>query len=194
MDDAKEGISIAKIALGVIIFLVLAGIVFALVRMGTNKVNSATNDLSNQLDTADLMQYAKYDNAEVTGTDVLTAIKTYQSSELKVFVATHKMMGNYYDPNTGSSNLGTINTKSYGYMSDSNSNDENGTNTPNMNTTTGQLEADIIKTTETFNLSFSELSTKTEDAYIKQSGRFYGYLVYDTTTGELAGLAFYQTK
>ena len=191
MDDAKEGISIAKIALAVIIFLVLAGVIFAIVRLGTNKVNSATNDLSSQLDTADLMQYAKYDNAEVTGADVLTAIKTYQNTELKIFVATKATMGGtLYDPSNGST-APTGNIKSYGYMSDATNNDAPA---PVLDYTTGQWIADIIQPTEVYNLSFSELSTKTDPAYVKQSGRFYGYLVYDETTGELAGLAFFQTK
>lgn len=194
MDDGKEGMSIAKIALGVIIFLILAGVVFALVRLGTNKVNSATNDMSTQLDAADLMQYAKYDNEEVSGADVLTAIKSYQNAELKIFVGV-KDGSNFFSPDAASPTALT-NTYSYGYQSITGNNNTT-SDVPVYDPNTGRWKATIVNYQDpvVYNLSFSPLTKKSSTTtYVKQSGKFYGYLVYDSDTDELAGLMFMQTK
>lgn len=194
MDDGKEGMSVVKIALGIIILLVLVGVVFAIVRLGTSKVNSAQNDLADNMDSAELMQYSRYDNAEVVGSDVLTAVKNYQNSNIKIFVANKEGNGgNAYDVTqlAGGTALGSV--YSYGYMGVSGSAD-----TAPVLASNGTFEADIIPdnvANEAFNLDFSPLSNKNNRAqYVRQGGRYWGYLVYDQNTGTLAGLLFVQIK
>lgn len=196
MDDAKEGFSVAKIALTAIIVLALIGIVIAIFMLGSNRVNKSTSDLSDTMDSAELMQYAAYDNVEVKGSDVLTAVKNYQSQNIKIFVATkHLNGGNAYSATDLSAGTGSVsNVYSYGYMGVSGSTDT----APTLNSESGVWEATIVPddiTSEMFNKNFSPLTDKnSKDTYVSQSGRFWSYLVYDVDTSEMSGILFVQVK
>lgn len=196
MDDAKEGFSVVKIGLGSLLVLALIGIVFAIFMLGSNKVNSTTNDLSNTMDSAELMQYAAYDNTEVKGSDVLTAVKNYQTQNIKIYVATKAGNGatpySATDLSNGTGISGSVYT--YGYMGVQGSSDT----APTLNAESGAWEASIVPGSagsETFNKNFTPLTDKNStETYVSQSGRFWSYLVYDTSTGEMSGILFVQTK
>lgn len=192
MGEGTEGKDLVKIAIGVILLLVVVSVVVALVMMGQNKANSATNDLANSMDQADMLRYDKYNNNEVTGADVVTAVKSFQGQDLKVFIANKGGNGGTaYVPATLTSISGAV--QEYGYCATS------GTSTaPVFDDVEGKWTAEIVPdnvANVTYNTNLNPISDKNSSAtYVRQNGRYYAYLVYDKNTGDMCGLLFVQTK
>ena len=82
-EDLSTG---AKIGIILIILVALIGIVFALLTIMKNITNSGSNQLQNSLDQMQQSGLSDYDQKIVTGTNVLTALKTYEAQDMAIVI------------------------------------------------------------------------------------------------------------
>ncbi len=85
---ADEGMDISKVLVRVLILLALIAAIFGLYQLISGKLSSGTNKLSDNLNSMDSSTYAAYDDAIVTGTEVLTALKSFRDADFAVCVVT----------------------------------------------------------------------------------------------------------
>lgn len=195
--NSEEGMSLAKMAVTVLLVVLVIGAVVALVYTAYSWFNSGSDKLGDQVNSIDASSYSQYDDAQVSGTDVLTALKTYRDSDIAIFICNATNGG--YDP-AGTSvstafNYCGLATQSTDYSSADgtgktvNSLAINGEGlwagvTISWNANTGLANR---------NTNFSPTTNKSLAAcYVKQGGQFYSNLVYDDTTGEVCGILFRQ--
>lgn len=187
MGEQNEGTKIVGIVVSILLFLVVMAAIVGLVMWGTNKFNSTQSTMQDQVTGVENAIYTAYDESEVSGSDVLAACKTYKNSSMNIYVSTKKQNGGFYDFNTVTADtLGTY--EAFGY------NGQSGTTALAFNADTGHFEDEVLVETPTSNPSYQHLTTKGNDSYVNQNGKFWASLVYDTETGEVAGVLFRQTK
>lgn len=186
MGDQNEGTKIVGIVVSILLFLVVMAAIVGLVMWGTNKFNSTQSTMQDQVTGVENAIYTAYDEMEVSGSDVLAACKTYRNSTMNIYVSTKKLNGgNAYDFTQATApTLSTCYAVGYHV----NNND------PTLNANTGHYEAEILTASPTAGTGYQALSTKGNDAYVNPNGKFWSSLVYDTDSGEVAGILFMQTK
>ncbi len=191
MGDQNEGTKVINIVIAILLFIMVAAAVFGVVMWGLNKYNETQADLTDQVDSMEIAKYSMYDEMEVSGTDVLTAVKTYKDLEMCVFVVTKKMNGgSVYTFGTGGSDpIDDCTPAAYGY---------NGNNLTGQalqyDDDLGGFAAEVLVAQPDNNKNVTPLTTKGDDSYVNQKGKFWASLVYDKDTGEVAGVLFRQTR
>ena len=85
--NSDEGISLAKMAVAVLLVVLVIGAVVAIVYKAYSWFNSGADKLGDQVNSIDSSSYSTYDDSQVSGTDVLTALKTYRDSDIAIVIA-----------------------------------------------------------------------------------------------------------
>lgn len=187
MGEQNEGTKIVGIVVSILLFLVVMAAIVGLVMWGTNKFNSTQSTMQEQVTGVENAVYTAYDETEVSGSDVLAACKTYKNSSMNIYVSTKAQNGSFYDFNTGTADaLGTY--EAFGY------NGANCTTSLQFSADDGHFIDNVLVTGPSANASYQHLTSKGNPAYVNQNGKFWSSLVYDSETGEVAGVLFRQTK
>ena len=84
--NSEEGLSLAKMAVAVLLVVLVIGAVVAVVYAAYSWFNSGTSKLGDQVTSIDKSAYSQYDDTQVSGTDVLSALKAYRESEIGIFI------------------------------------------------------------------------------------------------------------
>lgn len=201
--NSDEGVSLAKMAVTVLLVVLVIGAVVAIVYAAYSWFSSGTDKLGDQVTSIDKSAFSQYDDTKVSGTDVLSALKTYRESEIAIFISNLKNQDGTY---TATPRTGTI--KSYNYCalaSDGNNAQVAGEECSlvRYDEATGSLagcftiENGLYYDEATQNLArntnFSPTTTNSRaNEFVKQSANWYANLVYDETTGDVCGILFRQ--
>lgn len=201
--NSEEGTSLAKMAVSVLLVVLVIGAVVTVVYMAYSWFTSGSEKLGDQVNSLDSSAYSQYDDKQVTGTDVLTALKTYRDSDVAIFIDNGKL-GDGYKQAAESATV-----KNYCALADPGDSDPkaaaNGTYDMTLfkdkgngkwyiGTTSKKLDIDFNPETgmANRNTNFSPTQTKGtdyDDAYVSQKANFYSNLVYDSED-EVCGILF----
>lgn len=196
--DSKEGMDMAKMAVTILLVLVVISAVVALVYLAYSWFNSGAAKLGDQVNSIDSSAYSKYDDTQCTGTDVLTALKTYRDADLMIVIANGQGTCSKYKDTIGNSNANVL---GYNYCAlESTVTDqaaaEAGPITIGYDATKGGYHvADLNWNTNTGvtnkNTNFSPTTNKSKsETYVKTGAQFYSKLIYSDATGEMCGMMF----
>lgn len=203
--NAEEGVSLAKMAVTVLLVVLIIGAVVAIVYAAYSWFTSGSDKLTDQVVSIDKSSFSQYDDQTVSGTDVLSALKSYRESEISIFVANLETQGGTYTatptaalvvPNycaLTSDAKGATNTSGTAMT-------VNGVEIPtaSVTLTNGRFEVAGLQWNATTNqternTNFSPTTTNSNTkCYVKSSAKWYANLVYDNTTGEICGILFRQ--
>ena len=194
--NSTEGMDLAKMAVTVLLVVLVIGAVVALVYAGYSWFNSGADKLGDQVNSIDASSYAQYDDAQVSGTDVLTALKTYRDSDIAIFICNSDNGGREMN---GGTDKFVMSKGCYNYCGLADSATANTIFTGvTYDTTKGTwyvagMEWDDTTGLTVRNTNFSPTTSKSTKAqYVKQGAQFYSNLVYDQSTGEVCGILFRQ--
>ena len=190
--NSEEGTSLAKMAVAVLLVVLVIGAVVAIVYAAYSWFNSGTSKLSDQVMSIDKSAYSQYDDAQVSGTDVLSALKSYRESDIAILI-----MNNQNNSGNPAYDAAATTAKCMNYCAmvipEA---DANGLSTITKNDTSGLWEVDKIDFNGAVakrNTNFSPTTTTSNaQAYVKQSAKWYANLVYSKETGDVCGIMFRQ--
>lgn len=188
--NSEEGVSLAKMAVTVLLVVLVIGAVVAIVYAAYSWFSSGSDKLGNQVTSIDKSSYSQYDDSQVSGTDVLSALKTYRESDIAIFVC-NSAKGGY-------STSSTIKVNDYcalvnGAALNASKNYEVSLKQDSGKFTCADYSYDEDGITPLRNTNFSPTTTTANtDAFVKQSAKWYANLVYSETTGDVAGILFRQ--
>lgn len=198
--NSEEGMSMAKMAVTVLLVVLVIGAVIAIVFAAYSWFNKGTDNLSQRVNGIQSSQMSQYDDTQVTGSDVLSALKNFRDSDVAVFISNTKTTT--YDKVNSD---GDFDVRNYcALVGDAkNSGSENGANekmTVKIKNAKGKitcpafvLEDDNITIKRNTNFS-PTTATSNSDCYVKQSAKWYAKLVYSEATDDVAGVLFVQMK
>lgn len=188
--NSEEGVSLAKMAVTVLLVVLVIGAVVAIVYAAYSWFSSGSDKLGNQVTSIDKSSYSQYDDSQVSGTDVLSALKTYRESDIAIFVC-NSAKGGY-------SATATVKVNDYcalitGAKLNASNNYEVSLKQDSGKFTCADYSYDEDGITPLRNTNFSPTTTTANtDAFVKQSAKWYANLVYSETTGDVAGILFRQ--
>ena len=189
--NSEEGVSLAKMAVTVLLVVLVIGAVVAIVYKAYSWFNSGADKLGDQVNSIDSSSYSTYDDAQVTGTDVLTALKSYRDSNIAIVISNNQVSGGgYTDP--------AANTPGYNYCGLIKGAAPDSVVTVNYDSTKGQFHVDEMDWNldtglVNRNTNFSPTTNKSKkEQFVKQGGQFYANLIWDDSTGEVCGIIFRQ--
>ena len=200
--DGNEGMSMAKMAVAVLLVVLLIGAVVGLVYAAYSWFNSGSDKLANTVTALDKSALSEYDSKQVSGTKVLTAMKQYRESDVAILVANKSTQGGSFDmsattltnvnnycalaglaakANSGQTSTGDVyNLASLGKDSDG-----------KWSFAGFQTQQGGISTTKNTNFSPTSLPSSAA-TYVKPSATWFAELVYDSNTNEVGGILFRQ--
>ena len=199
--NSEEGVSLAKMAVTVLLVVLVIGAVVAIVYAAYSWFTSGSDKLGDQVTSIDKSSYSQYDDAQVSGTDVLSALKAYRESEIAIFICNNNNGGYAATPGA------TVPAYNYCALSSEFSDVSaaqagNATvnyGTPTTSATLGEvfwvdsLKWDTATNNVLKNTNFSPTTTNSKtDTFVKQSAKWYANLVYDDSTGDICGIIFRQ--
>lgn len=85
--NSEEGMSMAKMAVTVLLVVLVIGAVVAIVYAAYSWFGSGTDKLTDNVNSIQASQYSQYDNSQVSGSDVLAALKNYRDSDMCIFIS-----------------------------------------------------------------------------------------------------------
>ena len=177
--NSEEGMSLAKMAVSVLLVVLVIGAVVAIVYKAYSWFNSGTSKLGDQVNSIDASAYSQYDDNQISGTDVLTALKTYRDSDIAIFITNHSkgaamLTGFNYCAKSTEMKDGKVTLEvSDGLLR------------------TAGIEWDTSTGLAARNTNFSPTTTKSKtEQYVKQGGQYFSKLVYSNETDEVCGIYF----
>lgn len=187
--NSEEGMSMAKMAVTVLLVVLVIGAVVALVYAAYSWFSGGSDKLGDTVTSIDKSSFSQYDDAQVQGVDVLSALKSYRESDIAIFVCNTSCGGYTSTPAT---------VKCFAYCALPSGWTGGTQNSLNYNNNRYEfagfkyVDPNNPVTIEK-NTNFSPTTTPgSADTYVKQSGSWYANLVYDSTTDEIAGILFRQ--
>lgn len=190
--NSEEGMSMAKMAVTVLLVVLVIGAVVAIVYAAYSWFGSGTDKLADQVTSIDKSAFSQFDDAQVSGTDVLSALKSYRESDIAIFICNKSnTCGKGYSDTPGDAKAFVYCAVPKGWTPDA-------VNTLTYNAEKGKyefagFEYDTSKLNVIKNTNFSPTTTISKsDQYVKQSAKWYANIVYDSTTDEIAGILFRQ--
>lgn len=213
--NSEEGISLAKMAVAVLLVVLVIGAVVAIVYAAYSWFNGGTEKLGDQVSSIGASAYSQYDDVQVTGNDVLSALKTFRDADFAVVICNKN---NYTDkkifnPSEPVAAAGTA----YNYCAYL-ANNNNNNNADNADASKGQLTVDIGESGRihfdgsaghflTDNLLYSQSGTAVKNTnfspttdssnsaqFVRTTGTFYSKLLYSNETGDACGVIFFQVE
>ena len=199
--DSKEGMDMAKMAVQILLVLVVISAVVALLYLAYSWFNSGSAKLGDQVNSIDSSAYSMYDDAQVTGTDVLTALKTYRDADLCIVIANGKDSSNYASSIGKEGGPAAISGLNYcAKIAKKEGGEEWVAETADkvveLTYNNDRYEVpDLVWNPNTGitdrNTNFSPTTQKSNaNAYVKTGAQFYSKLIYSTATGEMCGIVF----
>lgn len=193
--NSEEGMSLAKMAVSVLLVVLVIGAVVAIVYKAYSWFNSGTSKLGDQVNSIDASAYSSYDDNQVSGTDVLTALKTYRDSDIAIFIC-NKTNGGYdaTNPTAAPAKVYNYCGLAKGALADTEyaGIEYNNSELPGC-FSIDEMDWDTTTGLAKRNTNFSPTTSKgTAAQYVKQGAQFYSNLVYDRSTGEVCGILFRQ--
>lgn len=183
-----------------VLLIVLFGLIALAVLIYTTfkgKTEDKLEDLTNMLSSAELAEFASYDNQTVSGTEIQSAANLYKGRDFMIAVVTAGGSNTFYSQDTGTMLSGT---QYYYNAIPEGVNPNNGVYSGNAITQAegiyviDSLQRDLDTGMSVQNSNYSPMARKTDPAtYIKSNGRYYSNLVVDSN-GELVGFIFQQMK
>lgn len=187
--NSEEGVSLAKMAVTVLLVVLVIGAVVAIVYKAYSWFNSGADKLGDQVNSIDSSSYSQYDDSQVSGTDVLTALKSYRDSNIAIVIS-NSQCGGYTQT--------LANTDGYNYCGLIKNAVADTKVTITYNQSDGQFQVDEMEWDDDTglvkrNTNFSPTTSKNKkEQFVKQGGQFYANLIWDTSTGEVCGILFRQ--
>ena len=216
--NSEEGISLAKMAVAVLLVVLVIGAVVAIVYAAYSWFNGGTEKLGDQVSSIGASAYSQYDDVQVTGNDVLSALKTFRDADFAVVICNKN---NYTDkkifnPSEPKDVTGTAyNYCAYLANDDTKKNDNN---SDNADASKGEQTVGIGKSQRIYfdesaghfltkNLLYSTSGTAVKntnfspttdssnsDQFVRTTGTFYSKLLYSSETGDACGVIFFQVE
>lgn len=203
--NSEEGVSLAKMAVTVLLVVLVIGAVVAIVYAAYSWFSSGTDKLSDQVVSIDKSSFSQYDDAQVSGTDVLSALKSYRESDIAIVVANLNNEGGSFDVAAN-----TVNGYNYCALigesgdtspmaADATGHEVTLTNSDGLWYTSAKgngayglaWSKDMV--TLYRNTNFSPTTTNgNASQFVKQSASWYANLIYDSTTDDICGILFRQ--
>lgn len=194
--NSEEGISLARMAVAVLLAVLVIGAVVAIVYKAYSWFNSGADKLGDQVNSIDSSSYSTYDDAQVSGTDVLTALKTYRDSDIAIVIAVSSDESSAYSSTTPNAINGLGQYNYCGLIEGATAG--SATDVVTWNDGAGQFQAEAMQwdsdtglTVRNTNFSPTQQKSSSE-TFVKQGGQFYANLIWDKTTGEVCGILFRQ--
>lgn len=203
--NSSEGIDMAKMAVMILLVVLVIGAVVGLAYMAYGWVTSGSDKLGDTVNSLDSSSYAQYDDAQCSGTDVLTALKSYRDSDIAILIANGGTDGTYTCGKYAATPANVMAMNYCGAVKKDASADSATITAPvtvnysltgtdgieNAFWVYGMVWGDNGLTVR--NTNFSPTTNKsTPLCYVRQNAQFYSNLVYDKTTGEVCGILFRQ--
>lgn len=201
--NSEEGISLAKMAVAILIVVLVIGAVIALAYAAYSWFNSGTAKLGAQVSSIDRSAYSQFDDTQISGTDVLSALKSYRESDIAIVICNLKNQGGTYSATptdvTGNTYCALTADTS---LTQATKTGSNYPATVKYDTSKGQYHVGAIcytadgtnsSPTAMKNTNFSP-TTQTNNAtcFVKQSAKWYANLIYSDETGDVCGILFRQ--
>ena len=215
--NSEEGISLAKMAVAVLLVVLVIGAVVAIVYAAYSWFNGGTEKLGDQVSSIGASAYSQYDDVQVTGNDVLSALKTFRDADFAVVICNN----NNYNTNTTfqPGNPGSVNVldarnycaklRKVAAGKDAENKDD-GTFTLTITGSGDPADGSIVYSNnrfETTNIDFnaSGISQKNTNfspttdssfahSFVRTTGTFYSKLLYSSETGDACGVIFFQVE
>lgn len=196
--NSEEGVSLAKMAVTVLLVVLVIGAVVAIVYSAYSWFTSGADKLGDQVVSIDKSSFSQYDDAQVSGTDVLSALKAYREADIAIVIA------NKNNQNPTGFKKDTAPTTAYNYcaiIADATKDATTGAYTVNLVYNNSRFETNDGKglmwgddnISLTRNTNFSPTTTQgNSNQFVKQSATWYANLIYDSTTGDVCGILFRQ--
>lgn len=200
--NSEEGMSLAKMAVTVLLVVLVIGAVVALVYKAYSWFTQGSDKLGDQVVSIDKSSYSQFDDAQVSGVDVLSALKTYRESDIAIVVCnSNNMSGTSSSSTDGESVLNLTSVTGYNYCSVVKDVETTGDSAYQCTVTQNDagvwevpglaFEADMV--TLQRNTNFSPTTTNgNSNQYVKQSGSWYANLIYSEETNDICGILFRQ--
>lgn len=211
--NSEEGMSLAKMAVTVLLVVLVIGAVVAIVYAAYAWYTKGTDKLTDQVVSIDKSSFSQYDNAQVSGSDVLSALKTYRESDIAIIICNlNNQGGTFTQPKTGEGatdtsvagynycaliNVATVNEK--GEVTKTDAQTADALATVNWKTKDGYWSVAGLafdqgdKVSLKRNTNFSPTTTQGDAAhFVKQSANWYANLITDKSTGDVCGILFRQ--
>lgn len=194
--SSDEGMSMAKMAVTVLLVVLVIGAVVGIVYAAYSWFNSGTDKLSDNVSSISDTALSQYDDCVVHGDDVLAALKNFRNSEYTVLISNLKNQGNTYSQTPKSVDAMAYCALPTGFQANKTANvkynEIGGTSLGSQYNVDGLLYKDDAVVPQV-NTNFSPTTTKSnKDAFVKKSAQWYSNLVYDNTTGDIVGVIFRQ--
>lgn len=189
--NSEEGMSMAKMAVTVLLVVLVIGAVVALVYAAYSWFSGGSDKLADTVTSIDKSSFSQYDDAQVSGTGVLSALKSYRESDIAIFIANTKCQPSGFKQPPESTNC-------FVYCALPKDWEAGKQKSLTYNATTSRFEFesfqyDASNVNIKKNTNFSPTTTAgSADTYVKQSANWYANLVYDSSTDEIAGIIFRQ--
>lgn len=209
--NADEGVSLFKMVVTVLLVVLVVGAIVGLSYAAYSWFNSGTTKLTDQVASIDKSAFSQYDDTQVSGVDVLSALKTYRESEISIFILNKNNMASGSKPLelvTGTADLTPYNycalSKTAAEVTDATKKAKGPGHTATLKkATSGTINGcwyleeglawDDTTGVLTRNTNFSPATTKSNTlTYVNQSAQWYCKLVYDYTTNDICGILFVQ--
>lgn len=195
--NSEEGMSMAKMAVTVLLVILVIGAVVGIVYMAYSWFNSGTDKLSDTVTSIDKSSFSNYDDAQVTGSEVLSALRNYRESDICIAISNSSVQPYdaangpvdkcpvYIALPTGTETKDNLSKVTIQY-------DEVNQAIGKAYCIDGFLYAkDNISVQKNTNFS-PTTTTSSVNTYVKQSAKWYANLIYNKATGEIAGILFRQ--
>lgn len=194
--NSEEGMSMAKMAVTVLLVVLVISAVAGIVYAAYSWFTSGTDKLADNVTSISDSAMSQYDDQTVSGSDVLSALKQYRNSDIVICISNLKNQN-------GTFSSTQTDTKCYAYCALP----KNATAAAEFTLNYGDVGGSVGEqyhfkdgfkyATDGIsierNTNFSPATTKSNaDAFVKQSASFYANLVYDASTGDVAGIIFRQ--
>lgn len=220
--NSEEGISLAKMAVAVLLVVLVIGAVVAIVYAAYSWFNGGTEKLGDQVSSIGASAYSQYDDVQVTGNDVLSALKTFRDADFAVVICNKNNYGEstIFNPSNPASVAGTAYNYCAYLANSGTKTDENNKSdaADNADASKGKLTVDIgdsgrihfdgsaghfladnllysTSGTAVKNTNFSPTTDSSNSAqFVRTTGTFYSKLLYSSETGDACGVIFFQVE
>lgn len=199
--NSEEGMSMAKMAVTVLLVVLVIGAVVAIVYAAYSWFGSGTDKLADNVTSISDSAMSQYDDKVLSGSDVLSALKNFRNSDMCIMVSNlNNQKGTFQsDPDKADK------TACYAYCAlPSQLADKAGQETqlkyaagPGSIGEQFLIDGFAYKDGSAIdierNTNFSPTTTKgNANCFVKQNADWYANLLYDSTTGDVAGVVFRQ--
>lgn len=207
--NSEEGMSLAKMAVTVLLVVLVIGAVVAIVYAAYAWYTKGTDKLTDQVVSIDKSSFSHYDNAQVSGSAVLSALKEYRESDIAIIVCNlNNEGGEFKQPDKTTTSVSGYNYCALINVATLNDKGEvTKTDPQNPNNLASVMWDDAEgywyvyglafdqndKVSLERNTNFSPTTTNGDSThYVKQSANWYSNLITDKSTGDVCGILFRQ--